>query len=66
MTSKTADWYKSQTNNPATAQIPFTKRENLEKMLDKLEQPQIIEQTNDWIFNLFMTPKPNPNEIEWL
>ena len=46
--------------------IPFAKREKLDRVLTELEDANVIEPVDgptDWISNLVLTPKSNPNEI---
>ena len=46
--------------------IAFAKREKLDKILDELEQSEVIEHVDgptEWISNLVLTPKANPDEI---
>ena len=46
--------------------IPFAKREKLDAVLTEFEDAQVIEPVEgptDWISNLVLTPKANPNEI---
>ena len=46
--------------------IPFAKREKLEEVLKELEQEGIIQEVEgptEWISNLVLTPKADPNEI---
>ena len=46
--------------------IPFAKREKLDDVLTELENAHVIEPVEgptDWISNLVLTPKANPNEI---
>ena len=50
----------------AVRRIPFAKRGKLEKVLQELEEGDVIEQVDgptDWISNLVLTPKANPDEI---
>ena len=46
--------------------IPFAKRKKLETVLEELEKEDVIESVEgptDWISNLVLTPKSNPEEI---
>ena len=50
----------------AVRRIPFAKRDKLEKVLQELEEGDVIEPVDgptDWISNLVLTPKANPDEI---
>ena len=46
--------------------IPFAKREKLDTILDELEDSGVIEPVDgptDWISNLVLTPKADPNQL---
>ena len=46
--------------------IPFAKREKFDKVLDELEESEIIETVEgptDWISNVVLTPKADPTQI---